>query len=366
MRIRKFEGADMREALALVKREFGPDAMVVATRQIRRGLMGTGVEVTAAVEDDGAASPPAAAYGPTPAFVAAGAGAADAPRAHAGAPGAVLSDGDVERIMAPLRSELRSLRSLVRGLGEDPSGHELRAELAALRQALHGLGARPAAAPLPPLAEVARGARLAAPSERRVIALVGQTGVGKTTTIAKLAARAALVEHRQVAIISLDTFRVGGEEQMRTFADLIGVPLSLCTTREQLLTALAARRRCDRVYIDTAGRSPRDAGAQHELEELLGGVDGLELHLCLPAAASAGAIDRAFARHERLGVDRLLFTKLDEADDLAQLVRAPARLARPIAHVTTGQRVPEDLEDATIERLLALASGGLGGAELAA
>jgi flagellar biosynthesis protein FlhF len=366
MRIRKFEGADMREALALVKRELGPDAMVVATRQVRRGLMGTGIEVTAAIEDDGpAAPPPAAAYGPTPAFVSAS--PPEPPRAAAsGGPAAQISDGDVERIMAPLRSELRSLRSLVRGMAEDPAGQDLRAELAALRQAVAGLGARTQAPAAPPLAEIARGARLAAPSERRLIALVGQTGVGKTTTIAKLAARAALVEHRQVAIISLDTFRVGGEEQMRTFADLIGVPLSLCTTREQLLTALASRRRCERVYIDTAGRSPRDAGAQHELEELLGGIDGLEVHLCLPAAASPSAIDRVFARHERLGVDRLLFTKLDEADDLSQLVRTPARVGRAVSHLTTGQRVPEDLEDATNDRLLALAKDGLSAREIAA
>jgi flagellar biosynthesis protein FlhF len=351
MRIRKFEAASMREALSQVKKELGADAMVVATRPIRRGLLGSGVEVTAALDDP---EPPVApgsgvaAYGAAPAKSGAGAGGA-------------LSEADIERIMAPLRSELRSLRSLVRAAADAGSAPDVRSELQALRQLVSTRLASdaPAAKPTAPeLGALAAGATLVAPSEKRVVALVGPTGVGKTTTIAKLAARAALVAREKVAIITLDTYRVGGEEQIRTYADLMGVPLTLVASPDQLGAALAAYKRRDRVFIDTAGRSPRDGASVAELEQALAGLDELEVHLCMPAATSPGAADSCFRRYRRVGIDRLLFTKLDEADDPAELVRTPVRLERPVSFVTTGQRVPEDLEEPSHERLLGLAING--------
>jgi flagellar biosynthesis protein FlhF len=366
MRIRKFEAPDMREALALVKRELGPDAMVIATRQLKKGLIGGGsVEVTAAVDEPetpagGPSGPGPSSYGPS-----GRAAQASAPLA------ASLSEADVERIMAPLRSELRSLRTMMRALSE-PSGRQddVRAELIALRQSLAGLSltagapARPAAEL--PLAELAARSNIAAPSERRVIVVVGPTGVGKTTTIAKLAARSALVQHEKVAILTLDSYRVGGEEQMRTYADLIGVPLTLVPAPGQLAQALSSVRRAERVFVDTAGRSPRDAAALTELAEAILGLADAEVHLTMPAGMSAASMDACFRRFAPLGLDRLLFSKLDEAEDLAELVRAPARLGRAVSHITTGQRVPEDFEDATTARLVDLATRGLTGEGIAA
>lgn len=345
MKIRKFVAASMRDALAEVKRELGPDAMIVATRDVRRGLIGSGVEVTAAVDVD---EPGTTMSGPE---------AAPAPRGN-------LNDVDVERIMNPLRSELRSIRSLLRPLAEGRPDDLLRQELAAMRQALSGLGAPRETEP--PLADVAAQNVLATPSAGRLVAVVGPTGVGKTTTIAKLAARTALVEHRRAAIVSLDSFRIGGEEQIRAYADLIGVPLTLCSDADRLADAVASHRDAERIYIDTAGRSPHDRAALLELERALGSLPDVEVHLALPAGASTATIDGAFTRYGRVPIDRLMFTKVDEAETLAELVRAPARLGRSVAHITTGQRVPEDLEDATGERLLALARGGFQAAEVAA
>ncbi|HEX4456473.1 MAG TPA: AAA family ATPase, partial [Polyangia bacterium] len=207
------------------------------------------------------------------------------------------------------------------------------------------------------LQSIVQSHKITAPSNARIIALVGPTGVGKTTTIAKLAARAALVEKRSVAIITLDDSRIGGEDQMRAFADLIGVPLTVCSV-ERLGQTLAQLNQYEKIFIDTAGRSPRDTDAIAALSHAFAGLD-IEVHLTLPAGSSRAAIDGAATRMASLGCKRVLFTKVDEAEQLEELVRAPARLGVPLSFVTTGQRVPEDLEDATPLRLLELATHGL-------
>lgn len=371
MKICKFEAATMQEAVAQVKRELGGDAMVVATRQVRRGLLGTGVEVTAAIDDPEEGPPPAplGSYARTPAFTAVAPPRMTGPTpASSGVVAPVsgaLADADVERIMAPLRSELRAIRSLVRSVAEPAGGDDMQRELAALRQAVAGLRGPTPAAPRP-LEEIAAEATIAAPSTARIVAMVGPTGVGKTTTIAKLAARAALVDRQDVALITLDAYRVGGEAQIRTFADLIGVPLTTVSSYDALSTAILTHVERDKIFIDTAGRSPRDTAAMAELEAGLAQIDDVETHLCITAGSSATHIDGWLARYRTLVIDRLLFTKIDEADDLAELVRAPARLRRPISHLATGQRVPEDLEDASPARLLDLARRGLRDAEVAA
>ncbi|MCB9562646.1 MAG: flagellar biosynthesis protein FlhF [Kofleriaceae bacterium] len=342
----------MREALAEAKRELGPDALIVSTREVRRGVLGSEVEVTAAIDDDGAT-----AVGPveagTPAFAAQAYGPRGAAPAVAPRRGG-LEEIDIERIMAPLRAELRSLRSIIRPLGEVP--HELSALRAALPRAGGGAGAAP---------DVGDDA-LVAPSQRRVVVLVGPTGVGKTTTLAKLAARAALVERRRVALISLDDYRVGGADQIRTYADLIGVPVRLVDDPTRLRGALDACRDAERIFVDTAGRSPRDREAMWALERVLDGRDDVEVHLTVPAATAPEHLDAIARRHQGLGPVRLLWTKLDEALGLGELIRGPARLGLPVTWVTTGQRVPEDLEAVTAARLRGLAAGTEAVGEVAA
>ena len=197
---------------------------------------------------------------------------------------------------------------------------------------------------------------LTQPSAARAILLVGPTGAGKTTTIAKLAARAALIEGRTVHLVTLDDYRIGGVDQIRTFAELIGIPLHVAPTQDQL------RELCEDedalTLVDTAGRSPRDTRAIAELAQLVEGLP-VETHLVVPAALSPVAIDDFARRYRALAPARLLFTKLDEVEEVTELAAAPARLALPVTWVTTGQAVPEDLEEPTMARLLELAAGGL-------
>ncbi len=356
MKIMKFEGATMREAVAKVKAELGDEAVIVATRQIRRGLLGTAMEISAAIDDGDDDAPR------MPRFAAAAAAAA-AREAQAAAP--ANNEENVEKLIAPIRSELRSLRALVRASGSDNRGTtEIRGELAALRKLIEEMRIAPQPAAKPnakhPASEsVSANAPLTAPSTGNAIMLVGPTGAGKTTTIAKLAARAALVEGKRVSIVTLDNYRVGGIEQIRTFADLIGVPLHVANSPAELRDYLDGND--DLVLIDTAGRSPRDNRAIDELAEALPNLPPIEIHLVIPASTSVAAIDDLAHRTRALNPQRLLFTKLDEVNDAPELARSPARLALPITWVTTGQAVPEDLEEPTSARLLELASAGLGG-----
>jgi flagellar biosynthesis protein FlhF len=187
--------------------------------------------------------------------------------------------------------------------------------------------------------------------------LVGPTGVGKTTTIAKLAARAALIENKRVALITLDNYRVGGIDQIRTFADLIGVPLKVVASPADLADAIDDDD--DLTLIDTAGRSPRDSAAIAELAAGVRQCAPIETHLVVSAGSTATTIESLCNRYRVLAPARLLFTKVDEIETAPEMARAPLRLELPITCITTGQSVPEDLEEPTNERVLELATAGL-------
>jgi flagellar biosynthesis protein FlhF len=348
MRVLKFEGATMRDAIAKVKAELGDHAVIISTRQVRRGLLGTGVEISAAIDTD-EAEPAHPMTGPTT-------GGPIGPKTE-----------DVEKQLAPLRSELRSLRAMVRAAGESRGTTELRTELAALRRVVETLNKpappppapRPAIGATPPPAAARAAAAftggLTAPSTGRAVMLVGPTGAGKTTTIAKLAARAALIENRRVCLVTLDNYRVGGVDQIRTFAELIGVPLEVAESPADLGALIDPAN--ELTLIDTAGRSPRDAAAIEELARQITGLE-IEVHLVVPAGASAAQLDELLQRYRALQPVRLLFTKLDECVHAPELALAPARTRLPITWVTTGQAVPEDIEQPTDARVLELASVG--------
>lgn len=354
MRILKFEGATMRDAIAKVKAELGDQAVIIATRQIRKGLLGTATEISAAIDDD-----EAPAFATKPSLAVQPPAAAPVPPRQ--------TEQEVEKSIAPLRSELRSLRALVRTSSDTRSSTELKNEVAELRKLVEEL--RPRSTDhrssmersyerhLEKTERPATEGRVTARSIARAVMLVGPTGAGKTTTIAKLAANAALVEGKRVKLVTLDSFRVGGVDQIRTFADLIGVPLDVLESVDQLVDSLD--NSYDLVLIDTAGRSPREIAPVAELAEALEMVPPVEVHVVIPASSSAQQIDKLVAHYASLTPSRLLFTKLDEVDSAPELTRAPIRTQLPITWVTTGQAVPEDLEEPTRARLFELASSSV-------
>lgn len=189
----------------------------------------------------------------------------------------------------------------------------------------------------------------------RAVAFVGPTGVGKTTTIAKLAAQAALVERRKVGLISIDCYRVGGTEQLERYADLIGIPMATAHDATTLSHALRSLSTAELVLIDTAGRTPKDRAALCDMAETLHDAsEKIDVHLCLEAAMRDIEADVVCDRMQLLGPSRLHVTKLDEAAQHGSIIAHHIAAALPLGYFTTGQRVPEDLEVASAERIAAL------------
>jgi flagellar biosynthesis protein FlhF len=192
--------------------------------------------------------------------------------------------------------------------------------------------------------------------EARIVAMVGPTGVGKTTTIAKLAARA--YKHGvKVALITIDTFRIGAVAQLETYSGIMGLPLEVASTPAELAEALAAHADKQLIFIDTAGRSPRDREKLQELKSFLNMNPAIEVHLCLAATTRDNELARTVARFGVLPVSRLLFTKLDESESFGSIVNVHLRDKVPLSYFTTGQKVPEDIEAATAGKVAELLIG---------
>jgi flagellar biosynthesis protein FlhF len=190
---------------------------------------------------------------------------------------------------------------------------------------------------------------------RRTMALIGPTGVGKTTAIAKIAARALLETRFKVALITVDTYRVGASEQLARYGKIMGIPTHVARDRAALAAGISRCQDADLVLIDTAGRSDNQSLA--EQTSLLRSVPQIELQLVLSAATGGRELGAIARRYRAIGPERLIFTKLDEVDGPAGVYSAASALARPISCITDGQRVPEDIHAVTGADLVRIAFG---------
>jgi len=371
--VRTFRAPDAAAALAAVKAALGAEAVILSTRTVDGGLFRRPeVEITAAVEPS--LPPPR----PRPSRPRPPAAAAPDPRPT---PRAARPQDDA------LQDEIRFLRRSVeearralglvtqearagRDLQLPPAGADVYARLACrgVEPALAEGLVRSALATVPP--ETGRvlsavkdllGERLVpcrAPwllDGRHVIAAVGPTGVGKTTTLAKMAARALLETKKRVAFVTVDTYRIGATEQLARYAEIMGVPALVARDKSELLRAMDRVADADLVLVDTAGRSsPEDVARQAALVRT---VQRLQLQLCV--AASTGALELAAVaeRYRALSPDRLVLTKADEAAGPGGVLSASVRICRPISCVTDGQRVPEDIHAYTGPELVDLVVG---------
>ena len=191
----------------------------------------------------------------------------------------------------------------------------------------------------------------AAPS---AVVLVGPPGAGKTTTLVKLAVSYGLARRRPVKLLAADMWRLGGAEQLRSYAAILGVPFETVETPGALAVALADLRPRHLVLIDTPGYGARDQEAMAELAALLAGRPGLDIHLTLSASMKPADLRMAVARYERLRPSKLLFTRLDETSSPGTVAGEAIRTAMSVSFLTNGQQIPEDLVEASRERILDL------------
>ncbi|WP_072909769.1 flagellar biosynthesis protein FlhF [Malonomonas rubra] len=175
------------------------------------------------------------------------------------------------------------------------------------------------------------------------VALIGPTGVGKTTTIAKLAAEAITNEGARVALVTIDTYRIAAVEQLKVYGEIMGLPVEVVLSPDQLQEAFRRHRDKDLILIDTAGRSPRDDERIAELNEFLGQGADVENCLVLAAPTDERLQRRSLEAFSQLPISKLIFTKLDETDRCGALINLPTRSNLPLAYLTNGQQVPEDL-----------------------
>ena len=188
----------------------------------------------------------------------------------------------------------------------------------------------------------------------KIVAFVGPTGVGKTTTIAKIAADYSIRKNKKVALVSLDTYRLGAVNQLEIYGDIMHLPVEMAETSEELREIIKRHSDKDLILIDTTGRSHQDKDYSNQLKEIFSVAGGVETHLVLSVAAQERQFTRTYQQFLPLGVDRVLFTKLDEGLSFGSMFNFSVCNRVPLSYFTTGQNVPEDLEIAAPDKVISL------------
>ena len=178
---------------------------------------------------------------------------------------------------------------------------------------------------------------------QHIMAFVGPTGVGKTTTLAKIAAFYLAGYSRSIALITIDTYRIAAVEQLKVYGEIMHLPVDVVITPDQLEQAIEKHRDKELILIDTAGRSPRDEFCIEELSTFLHPQLNIEKHLVLSATTREQELLETIRRFDPLGISNTIFTKIDECTNLGILLNIQIQNSNPLSYVTNGQRVPEDL-----------------------
>lgn len=179
---------------------------------------------------------------------------------------------------------------------------------------------------------------------KKVVIFIGPTGVGKTTTLAKLAANMVLTEKKKVGLITSDTYRIAAVEQLKTYSEIIGVPLSIIYTPGEILNAIEGYADKDLVLVDTAGRSHKDKYQLMELKTLIKSSIDYEVYLVISATTKFSDCIEIIKNYSFLEDYKLLFTKLDETSSFGAILNVAYITKKPISYITTGQSVPDDIE----------------------
>jgi flagellar biosynthesis protein FlhF len=381
MQIKRFRAETAGKALMMAKDEFGLDAVILSTKKVKdsgisqAGVKGPLVEVVAAIDFDNEKQPYSGAekardFSPPGKFE------------------KILGEDIQNKKMESLEEEMRGLKRMVSFIAREVqrdklsklSGQDL-----SLYQDLVGRGLHSSLAyklirkslPLSLKGDIGREdnirmnvkgllsncieeAKLVerGKKKQKVVALIGPTGVGKTTTLAKLAALHAFEKKEKVAILTLDTFRIGAAEQLKVYGKIMGLPTAVVSNREDIKRYVMNNSDKELVLLDTTGRNYRD---EYHMKELMA-INELKIPIKFNLVLSLTTRDKELIetakRFIRLPVESLIFTKLDESESYGTMLNVVAAATMPISYFTAGQRVPEDIELATPDKLTDLMFGG--------
>jgi flagellar biosynthesis protein FlhF len=410
MELKTYQAKSMSEALAKVKADLGSDAVIMHTRSIRRGgVLGVGgrtiVEITATTDErvpqiqatlKTSEAPPVKRVEKIPDAV------SNAEEIRVEVARIQDLENSIACTEAAVEAEVAEIRSMLDGLIKDTrsvAAPQVPAELLEFHTKLisqhvaeeivreilarvktdaqgGGLSARAGATgkaasdlvrkkiesellrciaemlpPAEPL-KIVTGRRPA------VIALVGPTGVGKTTTIAKLAANLKIREGRKVGLITIDTYRIAAVEQLKIYAQIMKIPVVSALTPADIHTALDQMSSMDVILIDTAGRSQRDDQRIAELAEFMNAAAPQQVHLVLSSTSGEQTIREAIEKFAPVGAKHVIFTKLDEAVGFGVLLNVLRTAGVRLSYLTTGQSVPDDIEPGAAQRVAQLILNG--------
>ncbi len=411
MKLKSFFADSIEEAIRQARQELGPDAMLVNSKRTGEEAQHLGLyevvvcaestqpeigrrkargeERGRAPESEFAKSAPttspaaALAPGPASAFDAGPEGRSPAARS------VDRLSQDVSELKQQMEKLALTLARSGRGMASAAFDPELSRAFTALTDAefdtdlafdVVGSLVAPAAPPAALRAELAKLASVAPElgvpgASARIVALVGPPGAGKTSALVKLAVQAGLAAGRTVHLLTADTFRIAAAEELRSYAAILGLGCQVVETPQALAQALRpsdrqefgqqefrpARERepgfreNDLILIDTPGLSRSEWDAAVDLAQVLAAHPAVDIHLVLPASMRAADLRRIADQYAIFRPSKLLFTRLDETQTFGPLVSRSIRMQKPVSFLSAGQRIPEDLEPATLDRLLDLA-----------
>ncbi|NQT20825.1 MAG: hypothetical protein HQ592_14045 [Planctomycetes bacterium] len=345
MRIKSYKARDATEAMEMIRNDMGSSALIIQTKRIRQGgvfgMLGhEAVEVVAAADD---------------AKTMRRAGSAQARAAESGPENTTfkhLHDRLLQQGVLP---------GLARGLVEETLCRYPSSPFAMQFPDFGGrLAATPAAADMvqalgAAIAKTVRLERSYKPKQGpKIVALVGPTGVGKTTTIAKLATIAAMRHKLPTGLVTIDTYRIGAVDQLKTYSEMLGAPLAVVHKPEQMPQVLESF--CDKavVFVDTIGRSPKDRDRVSELKPYFKYLPGAETHLLVSASSKDDDATLTARSFSALPLSRLAFSKVDESTSFGSIYNLAAQTQIPLSYLTVGQEVPDDIEVTTPGRIAEL------------
>ncbi|NLA75894.1 MAG: hypothetical protein GX846_10570 [Deltaproteobacteria bacterium] len=360
MNIRKFTARNSGEAIKMVKKEMGDDAVILRTRTVSYSggdaeRPGRGIEVTAAIDYDGQGiRQPVRDVNE-----------AIKVRSHElkEIKEAILFS-DAGDILGPdfyfdrdIREKYNYLKSM--GINRDIIGKIMSENRPLASSGGQGKSHLLQESLLKVMTKIKTDTGRHAEKGQKIYAFIGPTGVGKTTTLAKLAAQSALNSGMKAAMITLDTFRIAAAAQLEAYARIMGLPMEVAVNGKELNRAISKFSDYDRIFIDTAGRSPGSDQGNRDILSLFRDNDRVHGYLVLSATTQYKNMVHASERFANLPFQSYIFSKLDETEDISPMINFIISKGKPVSYFTTGQQVPEDIEIASKKRLASLLLSGI-------